>query len=178
MGKLPRKWKRSKGADWTEMRREEKTLKCTLLNGSAWSTGKKYMRRCKGKCEIFFGIGHRLRKENWRNSSTKRPRKDGDLQRMQQELLRKRKVVSRQQLGSSVYFWYSEGWTPRNEAFLQRTQTTKHPWLIACDADMSPEDFEKSLWFRKDQMHVIAPAGVSTCRSKNAKGELVEKVQD
>ena len=27
-------------------------------------------------------------------------------------------------------------------------------------------------------MHVIAPAGVSTCRSKNAKGELVEKVYD
>ena len=27
-------------------------------------------------------------------------------------------------------------------------------------------------------MHVIAPAGVSTCRSKNAKGEWVEKVYD
>ena len=33
-----------------------------------------------------------------------------------------------------------------------------------CDANMSPEDFEKSLSFRKDQMHVIAPEGVSTCR--------------
>ena len=43
---------------------------------------------------------------------------------------------------------------------------------------MSPEDFEKSLWFRKDQMHVIAPEGVSTCRSKNVKGERVEKVYD
>ena len=32
-GKHPRKWKRSKGADWTEMRKEEKRLKCTLLNG-------------------------------------------------------------------------------------------------------------------------------------------------
>ena len=28
--KHPRKWKRSKGADWTEMRKEEKRLKCTL----------------------------------------------------------------------------------------------------------------------------------------------------
>ena len=27
-------------------------------------------------------------------------------------------------------------------------------------------------------MHVIAPEGVSTCRSKNAKGEWVEKVYD
>ena len=73
----------------------------------------------------------------------------------------------------SVYFWHSERWTSKNEALLEavlkRTQTTKHPWLIACDANISPEDFEKSLWFRKDQMHVIAPAGVSTCRSKNAR---------
>ena len=55
----------------------------------------------------------------------------------------------------SVYFWRSEGWTSRNEALLEavlkRTRTTKHPWLIACDANMSPEDFEKSSWFRKDQ---------------------------
>ena len=81
-----------------------------------------------------------------------------------------------------VYFWHSEGWTPRREAILEavlkRAGTTKHPWLIACDADMSPEDFEKSLWFRKDQVHVMAPEGVSTCRSKTAKGERVEKVYD
>ena len=43
---------------------------------------------------------------------------------------------------------------------------------------MSPEDFEQSLWFRKDQMHVIAPEGVSTCRSQNVKGECVEEVYD
>ena len=57
----------------------------------------------------------------------------------------------------ATYFWHTEG----------------HPWLIACDASMSPEDIEKSLWFRKDQMHLIAPEGV-----KNAKGEWVEKVHD
>ena len=62
-GKQPRKWKRLKGVDWTEMRKEEKRLKCTLLNGSAWSTEKKYMRRYKGKSDIFLGIEHRLRKE-------------------------------------------------------------------------------------------------------------------
>ena len=60
------------------------------------------------------------------------------------------------------------------EAVLKRARTTKHPWLMACDATMSPEDFEKTLWFRKDQMHVLAPAGVSTCRSKNTEGEWVE----
>ena len=61
--KPPRKWKWSKGADWTERGKEEKRLKCTLLNGSAWSTEKKYMRRYEGTFDIFFGIEHRLRKE-------------------------------------------------------------------------------------------------------------------
>ena len=68
----------------------------------------------------------------------------------------------------AAYFWHTEGWSPRCEAILEavlkRARTTKHPWLIACDANMSPEKFEKSLWFRKDQMHVIAPGVVSTCR--------------
>ena len=49
----------------------------------------------------------------------------------------------------TVDFWHSEGWTSRNEAILEallkRARTTKHPWLIACDANMSPEDFEESL---------------------------------
>ena len=47
----------------------------------------------------------------------------------------------------SVYSWHSEEWSSRNEApleaVLKRTRTTKHPWLIACDANMSSEDFEK-----------------------------------
>ena len=70
-------------------------------------------------------------------------------------------------------FWHTEGWSPRNEAILEavlrRARDTKHPWLVACDANMS--GFRKSLWFRRDQMNVIAPEGVSTCRSKSAKGE-------
>ena len=45
------------------MEKEAKLLRCTLLNGSAWSTERKYMRRYKGKCDIFFGIEHRMRKE-------------------------------------------------------------------------------------------------------------------
>ena len=56
---VPKIIMRSKGADWTEMRKS----KCTLLNGSAWSTEKKYMRRYEGTFDIFFGIEHRLRKE-------------------------------------------------------------------------------------------------------------------
>ena len=43
--KHQREWKRSKGVDRTEMRKEEKRLMCALLKGSAWSTERKYMRR-------------------------------------------------------------------------------------------------------------------------------------
>ena len=72
MEKLPRKWKRSRGADWTKMRIEEKRLKCTLLSGPAWSTEKKYMRRYKGTFDIFFGTEDRLIKEEmWENKEIK-----------------------------------------------------------------------------------------------------------
>ena len=48
-----------KGEDRTEMKKETRVLRCTFLSGSAWSTERKYMRRFKGKCDIFFGIEHR-----------------------------------------------------------------------------------------------------------------------
>ena len=56
-------WKHPKREDRTEMKKEAKLLRCTLLNGSAWSMERKYMRRCKGKCDVFFGIEHRMRKD-------------------------------------------------------------------------------------------------------------------
>ena len=64
------------------------------------------------------------------------------------------------------------------EAVLKRVRVARHPWLVACDANMSPVDFEKSLWFQKNRMHVVAPEKASTCRSKGTKGEWIEKVYD
>ena len=54
----------TKGPGRTEMRKEDKRLRCILLTGSAWNTEKKYMRRYKGTFVIFLGIEHRLRKED------------------------------------------------------------------------------------------------------------------
>ena len=55
----------------------------------------------------------------------------------------------------SVYFWHSEGSTPRNEALLEavvkQADTTGHPLLVVCDANVCPEDFEKSLWFQRSR---------------------------
>ena len=63
----------------------------------------------------------------------------------------------------SVLFWHSECKTPRNdallEAVLKQARTTRHPWLVTCDANMCPEDFEKSLWFQRETMHVVALKG-------------------
>ena len=64
------------------------------------------------------------------------------------------------------------------EAVLKRATITKHPWLMASDANTRPKDFDKSLSFRKDQMHVVAPEKASTCRSKSTKGEWIEKFYD
>ena len=82
----------------------------------------------------------------------------------------------------SVLFCHSEGWTPRNEALLEavlkKATTTRHPWLKACDANMCPEDFENSLWFQRETMHVVALKGVSTCRSKGPKDVWIERTND
>ena len=59
----PQRRKQPEGEDMTEMKKEAKLLRCTLLNGSAWSTERKKMRRSEEKCDVFFGIQHRLRKE-------------------------------------------------------------------------------------------------------------------
>ena len=59
----PQVWRQPKGEDRTEMKKEAQLLRCTLLNGSAWSTARKNMRRYNGKSDIFMGIEHRLRKE-------------------------------------------------------------------------------------------------------------------
>ena len=43
---VPQRWTQRQGEDRTEMK-EAKLLRCTLLNGSAWSAEVKCMRRCK-----------------------------------------------------------------------------------------------------------------------------------
>ena len=71
---------------------------------------------------------------------------------------------------------------PRNEALLEavvkQARTTRHPWLIACDAHMCPEDSEKSLWFQRELMHVAVPKEASTCRSKSLKDVWIERTYD
>ena len=52
----------------------------------------------------------------------------------------------------SVYFWHSERWTLRNEvlflAVVKQVTATRHPWLIACDTSMCPQDCEESQRFK------------------------------
>ena len=72
---VPEKWKQPKGEDRTGMKKEARLLRCTLLNGSAWSTEKKYLTRYKGKCDIFFGIEHKLRTEDMEEQFIEKPRK-------------------------------------------------------------------------------------------------------
>ena len=76
----------------------------------------------------------------------------------------------------SVYFWHSEGWTPRNEALLEavlkQAKATRHPWLVACDANVCPEDSGKESLLPRELMHAVAPKEASTCRSEDSKRRM------
>ena len=60
-------------------------------------------------------------------------------------------------MSEEVCGFVSEGWTPRNEALmeavLKQVGTTRHTWLIACDANTCPEYFKKKPLVSK-QTHV------------------------
>ena len=61
---------------------------------------------------------------------------------------------------------------------LRPARVTRHSWLVARDANMSPVEFQKKLWSPRNRMHVVAPEKASTSRSKSAKGEWIAKVYD
>ena len=42
--KISQRWKQPKGEDRTDMKKEAKLLRCTVLNGLAWSTERLYTR--------------------------------------------------------------------------------------------------------------------------------------
>ena len=61
---------------------------------------------------------------------------------------------------------------------MKQVRTTRHQWLIACDANMCPEDFEESLWFQNRQMFIKAQEeAFATCRAKGPHGELNQKME-
>ena len=72
----PQRWKQPKGEDRTEMNKEAKLLRCTLLNGPAWSTERTFLRKYKSTFDIFFGIEHRLRKEEMEEQFNKEAKEE------------------------------------------------------------------------------------------------------
>ena len=57
--------------DMSEMQMPANAVRCTLLNGSAWCTEEKYMRRYKGTFDVFFGIALRMRREEMKEQFNK-----------------------------------------------------------------------------------------------------------
>ena len=58
------RFQQKEGQHRSELEKASKTVRCTFWNGSVLCTERKYMRRNKGTFEIFFGIEHRMRKED------------------------------------------------------------------------------------------------------------------
>ena len=50
----------------------------------------------------------------------------------------------------AVYFWHGAGWSLGNEAPVsaasRRVATSRHHWVIACDATMEPREFARGNW--------------------------------
>ena len=202
---IPQRWKKQKGEDRAEMKKEAKLLRCTLLEWISVEYREEIHEKIQRKVRRL--LWNRAQIEEGGNGGTVQQRGQGrmeiaaDAARITDERAssedRKHTsggvfVAVDSNLGAivgaeegaiesipgnegriaqawvnvrgglrifSVYFWHSEGWTPRNEALLEavlkRARTTRHPWLKACDANMCPEDFEKSLWFQRETMHVV-----------------------
>ena len=90
------------------MRNEARVLRCTLLNGSAWSTEKKYVRRHRRKVRYFFG--ERAKIEEGGNGGAAQQGsqgRDGDLQVTQQELPKKEQAVKIEIIRQEESSWQS-----------------------------------------------------------------------
>ena len=59
---------------------------------------------------------------------------------------------------------------------MRRATVTRYSWLVARDANMNPAEFEKTSGFRGTRCMWQLRKKASTCRSKGAKGEWIEKV--
>ena len=74
-----------------------------------------------------------------------------------------------------VYFWHSE--------VVKQVRTTRHSWLIACDANMSPEDFEKNCGFKADicssrrQEKKCQLADSKVQKGRSSKGRMIMSLQ-
>ena len=82
--------------------------------------------------------------------------------------------------GFAVSLWHSEGGTPRQEALMvvvvKQARTTKHLWLVACDATMDPTDIERGLWLKEKFMFMEPPEAIVTiCRATGSNGEFLER---
>ena len=89
---ITHRWRQPKGEGRTEI----------LLDGSTWSTERKYMRRFNGKCDVFFGIEHSLRKEEMEVQQRGEGRR-----RMQRESWMKEQAVRIVSTHQEEFLWQS-----------------------------------------------------------------------
>ena len=62
-------------------------------------------------------------------------------------------------------------------AVVKQARTTRHLWLVACDATMDPEDFNRRLWFRRSVCLFFEQpeARVTACRSTGSNRSFLER---
>ena len=73
--RCPQRWRQPKGKDRTEMKKEARVIEVHFAQWICLEYREKYMRRYNGKCDILYGIEHRLREGG--NGGTVQQRSQG-----------------------------------------------------------------------------------------------------
>ena len=85
----------------------------------------------------------------------------------------------------AVYAWRPDWWTPRNEALVdavvKQARTTRHPWLVACDANMDSKKFRRnacSFSRQKQGFPLVGSQAHIASKSFQGKTKSMEVVED
>ena len=119
------------------------------------------MQRYKGTFDVFFGTEHRRRKEVMEEQFNKEAKQGWRILAADSARISDENAGSEDRKHTSggviVAVDSNLGAVSGKIEVVQQMKTTRHPRLIACDANVCAEDFKKSLWFKK-QTHVHSGA--------------------
>ena len=158
----------------SEMQKGLKTVMCTLLNGLAWCTEREYMKRSRSTFDIFFGIKHRMRREEMEERFIKEAKQGWRFAADAEGSPTQKQAVRITSTRREEFFWRStaeigkedgavtlipgnegriaQAWVNARECMpvfsLNRSNSKaseKPPGTRgACDANMCPEDFKNN----------------------------------
>ena len=122
------------------------------------------MKRYKGDCDIFFGMEHRLRKDEVEEQLNKEAKERWRFAAVAARITDESAGIEDGKHTSGGAFVAVDSNLGAVVGAEEGTIASIPRQRFACDANMCPKDFEKSLWFQRNLLHVVVPKEASTCR--------------